>query len=93
MVYFIGPLQRPLKTHGNLIQHPNIVKDRFFQMVAIIVCTPPPFCLGGEGGEGSASYQIFKKGGVLTGPQFLEGGCWERGVTFFRGGGQFLHKK
>ena len=63
-------------------------------MVAIIVCTPPPFCLGGgEGGEGSASYQIFKKGGVLTGPQFLEGGCWERGVTFFRGGGQFLHKK
>ena len=76
MVYFIGPLQHPLKTHGNLIQHPNIVKDRFFQMVAIIVCTPPPFCLG-----------------VLTGPQFLEGGCWERGVTFFRGGGQFLHKK
>ena len=27
----------------------------------------------------------FQKGG-LTGPQLLEGGCWERGgVTFFRG--------
>ena len=25
-----------------------------------------------------ASNQIFKKGG-LTGPQLLEGGCWERG--------------
>ena len=27
-----------------------------------------------------------QKGG-LTGPQLLEGSCWERGVTFFRGGG------
>ena len=30
----------------------------------------------------------------LTGCQFLEGGCLERGGDFFTGGGlQFLHKK
>ena len=39
------------------------------------------------------SYQIFKKGG-LTGPQFLQGGCWERGGDFFqRGEVQFVEKK
>ena len=39
------------------------------------------------------SYQIFKKGG-LTGPQFLQGGCWERGGDFFqRGEMQFVEKK
>ena len=32
--------------------------------------------------------------GGLTGSQFLEGGCWERGGDFFRdGGAQYLHKK
>ena len=41
--------------------------------------------------QGWAFNQIFKKGG-LTGPQLLEGGCWERGSDFFqdeggRGGG------
>ena len=55
-----------------------------------IVCTPPPrFCWRGS------SYQIFKEGG-LTGPQFLEVGCWERVDELFRGGGggglQFLDK-
>ena len=29
----------------------------------------------------------------LTGSQFLEGGCWERGSDIFQGGLQFLHKK
>ena len=28
----------------------------------------------------------FSKKGGLIGPQLLEGGCWERGGTFFRGG-------
>ena len=45
----------------------------------------PPFCRGSMGGGGWASNQIFKKVG-LTGPQLLEGGCWERGVTFQGGG-------
>ena len=57
---------------------------------------PTPFMLGGEGGGGClASNQISKKGGGLTGSQFLEGGCWERGSDFFqeRRGMQFLQKK
>ena len=29
----------------------------------------------------------FSERGGLTGPQFLEGGCWERGGDFFQGGG------
>ena len=39
---------------------------------------PSPFCWsrGGGGGRGN-----------LAGPRFLEGGCWEGGMTFFRGGG------
>ena len=32
----------------------------------------------------------FQRGRGLAGSQFLEGGCWERGVTFFR---RVLHKK
>ena len=28
----------------------------------------------------------------MTGPQLLEGGCWERGGDFFQGGVQFSHK-
>ena len=45
------------------------------------MCTPLPISAGGEGD--------------LTGPQLLEGGCWERGGDsfFWRGGGlQFSHK-
>ena len=56
-----------------------------------IVCTPPPFLQGGGGGSW-ASDQIFKKGEGLTGSQFLEGRCWEKGGDFLlffilRGGG------
>ena len=29
----------------------------------------------------------FSKKGVLTGPQFSVGGCWERGGYFFQEGG------
>ena len=35
---------------------------------------------GGGGGGGADSCRISKKGG-LTGPQFLEGSCWERRVA------------
>ena len=47
---------------------------------------------------GWVSYQMFKKkggGGWLTGSQFLKGvtGKEGKGVTFFSGGLQFLHKK
>ena len=34
----------------------------------------------------------FKKGG-LTGQQFLEGDCWEKGGDFFQGRLQFFDKK
>ena len=35
---------------------------------------------------------LWKRGGGLTGPQFLEGGCWERGGDFFQGGCNFYIK-
>ena len=35
----------------------------------------------------------FQKRGGLTRSQFLEGGCWERGVDHFQGPLQFFHKK
>ena len=57
----------------------------------LIVCTSPPFCWG-NGGCG-ASYQIFINEGGLKGSQFVDGGCWEKGVDFFQGGLQILQKK
>ena len=39
---------------------------------------PLPFSAGGR----CTSNETFKKGG-LTGPPFLEGGCWERGGCLF----------
>ena len=49
--------------------------------VRFTYCAPPLSV-----GWGVEPLTKFKKGG-LTGPQLLEGGCWERGeVTFFRGG-------
>ena len=54
---------------------PHYVSD----LSKLIVCTSPPFLLGG-----SVSYQIFKKGGGgLTGSQFLEGGDFFQGVAVF----------
>ena len=54
-----------------------------------IVCNPP-FLQG----ELSLQPNFQKKGRGLTGPQLLEGGCWERGgVTFFRVGCNFYKKK
>ena len=51
--------------------------------------------LGGGGGGGGGVDPPFWEGGGggLTGSQFLEGGCWERGSDIFQGGLQFLHKK
>ena len=34
----------------------------------------------------------FQKGGDLSGPQLLEGGCWERGGDFFQGDCNFYIK-
>ena len=47
---------------------------------------PPTFLLGGC----LSLRSNFQRGRGLAGSQFLEGGCWERGVTFFR---RVLHKK
>ena len=83
----------------------EIVKDRHLvcsikSNTWSIVCTTPSLSPHFLLGEGWTSYQIFKEGG-LTGPQFLEEGCWERGGDFFSGfredvgggGLQFLDKK
>ena len=52
-----------------------------------IVCTPP---LSAGGIEPPTK---FSEKGDLTGPQFLEGSCWEEGGDFFQGGMQLSHKK
>ena len=44
---------------------------------------PPLLCVGG-GVEPPIKFS--KRGGGLTGPQFLEGGCREKGGGFFQGG-------
>ena len=65
------------------------------QFLDNIVSTPLPFLLreGRDlGGGGSASYQIFKKRGVIGSP-FFEVVAGKVGDDPFRGGGQFLHKK
>ena len=45
------------------------------------VCTPSPFLL--RGGGCWASYQIYKKRGLIE-SEFLEGVTGKEGVTFFR---------
>ena len=52
----------------------------------------PPLFVGG--GRVEPPTKFSKRGGGLTGPQLLKGGCWERGGDFFQGEGvQFSHKK
>ena len=54
---------------------------------------PPPLSAWGGGGGGEGGVEPLTKG--LTGPQFSEGGCWERKGCLFSGGGgrvQFLDK-
>ena len=41
----------------------------------------------GGGGVGRLSLRPNFKGEDLTGPQLLEGSCWERQGDFFQGGG------
>ena len=56
----------------------------------------PPFLLKGVGGEGRGVEPPTKcsNRSGLTGPQLLEGGCWEIGGHFFRGeGGCNFHIK
>ena len=57
-----------------------------------IVCTPL-FVVREV--EPLPNFQQKKRGGVkgLTGSQFLEGACWEKGVDVFSGRLRFLHKK
>ena len=44
-------------------------------------------CDGGQGGGGGGGWiSNFSKRGDLTGPQLLEGCCWERGEWLFSGG-------
>ena len=52
------------------------------------MCAPPPFLQGGGVGWGLSLQLNFQKGEAsgLTGPQLLEGGCWERGGLLFSGG-------
>ena len=59
--------------------HPHI------ETHSIVGTTPPPLFAGEEGLSLQPNFQ--KGGGGLTGPQFLEEGCWERGSGFFMGGG------
>ena len=50
-----------------------------------------PFLLGEGGGGGVEPPTKFFKKGSVTGSQFLEGGCWERGGHIFQregGGGE-----
>ena len=56
-----------------------------------IVCAPPPPPLSAGGGGPNPLPNTKKRwGGGLTGPQFLEEGCWAReGVIFFREGCRF----
>ena len=42
------------------------------------MCIPPPPPSAGDGGGGEPPTKFSKSGG-LTGPQLLEGPCWERG--------------
>ena len=44
-------------------------------------------------GEGLNLQPNFQKKGGLTGPQLLEGGCWEGGGDFFQGDWNFHTKK
>ena len=52
------------------------------QFQSMLHSVHPP--LPARGGVGFSLQPNFKKWG-LTGPQLLEGGCWEIGMTFFRG--------
>ena len=52
---------------------------------------PPPLSAGGGGVESPPKFS--ERGGVLTGPQFLEGVAGKDRVTFFRGDLQFLDNK
>ena len=49
--------------------------------------TPTPFSAGGRGVGGGEPPIKFSKRGGLSGPQLLEGCCWERGGEFFQGAG------
>ena len=95
--FFVFLCEHPLKYFFNPLGRAELIT---WKKSVLAVCwkykrgmniVATPFLLGG----GWNSYQIFKKGGGLTGPLFLEVGWWERGTWSFRGGRglQFLHKR
>ena len=65
------------------------------------MCTPYLFCrggrvgewVGGGGGGGVEAQTTFSKGGLDRISVFREVLLGKRGVTFFKGEVQFLHKK
>ena len=63
--------------------------NHVWRCTKIIVCTPPPLTSAGGGWGGGEFSRLpnFQKGLSL-----FWRGCWERGVTFFSRGLQFLHK-
>ena len=54
-----------------------------WERVAECYSVHPSLSAGGGGGGGELPTKFQKRG--LTGLQFLEGGCWERGGDFFQG--------
>ena len=69
------------------------VGKSFLSVDTYIVCTPAPFCRRWGGGGVEPPTKFSKRGGGLRGPQLLEGVAGKEGVTFFREGLQFSHKK
>ena len=76
--------------YKNLIKH----LQHFFKKLTIELAgnhsVHHPFLLGG-GVEPPTKFS--NKGEGLTGPQLLEGACWERGGDFFLGGWNFHTQK
>ena len=67
---------------GSIMFNERYYFERYFFHHWAIVGTPP-FCSGGL-----SLKPHFQKERDLTGPQLLDGGCWEREeVIFSRGGG------
>ena len=60
----------------------------FFHHWAIVGIPPPPFLQR----RVEPPTKFSKRWGGLTGPQILDGDCWERGGDFFQEGLQLSHK-
>ena len=63
-----------------------LIKKKYICLTIVYTPPPPPFLLGGLNHQPN-----FQKGGGFTGPQLLEGSCWESDL--FSGGLQFSQQK